>query len=168
MLSEEKSQIYREIMEIWLFNLQQMSVLKAQPRHIYLYVSDQSVCTGSEPVSSAVQYVCPLGFCHRFWNCKSILNVINLSCDDWIIFQWMEFIINRRVKWVLCNRWPESPGSPCPRTYPLGWRHMHFDSGKGRQQGLYIPDCLSVTPQQYLDGEDDAGEQNMEGSAGVT
>ena len=41
-------------MEIWLFKLQQTSVLKAHLRqrisniYIYLYVSDQSVYTGSE------------------------------------------------------------------------------------------------------------------------
>ena len=39
---------------VYLFNLQRTSVLKAQPqqrisnRYIYLYVSDQSVYTGSE------------------------------------------------------------------------------------------------------------------------
>ena len=41
-------------MEIWLFNLQHTSVLKAQPQqrisniYIYLHVSDQSVYTGSK------------------------------------------------------------------------------------------------------------------------
>ena len=41
-------------MEIWLFNLQHVSVLKAQPWqhisyiYIYLYVSYQSVYTGSK------------------------------------------------------------------------------------------------------------------------
>ena len=41
-------------MEIWLFNLQHTSVLKAQPQqrisniYIYLHVSDQSVYTGAK------------------------------------------------------------------------------------------------------------------------
>ena len=51
---EEKSQIFREIMEIWLFNFQHTSVLKAEPPQrisnilIFLYVNYQSVHIGSK------------------------------------------------------------------------------------------------------------------------
>ena len=60
LLFEEKSQICREIMEIQLV-YDYTSVLKAQPRqhisniYIYLYVSYQSVYTGSEHISRVVK-----------------------------------------------------------------------------------------------------------------
>ena len=64
---------------------------------------------------------------------------------------------------MLCDRWSESPGSSSTWACPLGWCHMYFNSSQGRQQGLYFTDSLSIAAQQYLDGQDDAGEQNMEG-----